>query len=519
MGIVHLAATHGLGGFNKLLVVKELRPELASEEGYVRMFLDEARLAARLTHKNIVQTIEVGSENARHYMVMEYLDGRSLHRIVRRFQQQRGGLPVGAHLRVIAEALLGLQYAHELRDFDGEPLGIVHRDVSPLNVLVTFDGQAKLVDFGIAKSTDSSQETKAGVLKGRVAYMAPEQAWGSSVDRRADIYSAGVMLWEAAAGRRLWPGMTDVEILARLLKEEAPTLRAVRPEAPEDLTAICARAMAKRPEDRYASAFELLEDLETHLARRRDAMSMREIGSLVTNAFSEERRKMHALIEEAVARVRGGPRSGVVPTFEVHLRGTPSGKPSVGENDPSVVSRVATAVSGVGVVGAATAVRGGSQAPVGISVPADAPRPWWASRRVVVSAGGAAALLVSMLIVVVASMKDTTAHPEEPRPLRVRAAGVIRKADMSEESSREVGADTSPDRRAIAPRVVYVPAPAPPPARAQKHDHASAPPASPPQAEASTPPAPPAPPRTDVPPTGGRAPLRPIVTSNPYGGS
>jgi len=519
MGIVHLAATHGLGGFNKLLVVKELRPELAGDELYVRMFLDEARLAARLTHKNIVQTIEVGSDNARHYMVMEYLEGRSLHRIVRRFQQRRSGLPVGAHLRVIAEALLGLQYAHELRDFDGEPLGIVHRDVSPLNVLVTFDGQAKLVDFGIAKSADSSQETKTGILKGRVAYMAPEQAWGSRVDRRADVYSAGVMLWEAAAGRRLWPGMNDVEILARLLKEEAPTLRSVRPEAPEDLTAICARAMAKRPEDRYPSAAALLDDLEAHLSRRRDAMSMREIGSLVTNAFSEERRKMNALVEEAVARVRGGPRSGVVPTFEIHLRGTPSGnKQSVGENEPSVVSRVATAVSGVGVVGATTAVTGGSHAPVGVSVPAEAPGPWWASRRVAVSAGGAAALLVLLLIVVAASMQDTTAHPDESRPLRVRAVGVIRKADMSEEASREVGADATP--RAVAPRVVYVTTPAPPPAHAQKHDHvASAAPASPPPAEAPTPTAPPAPPRTDVPPTGGHAPLRPIVTSNPYGGS
>lgn len=509
MGIVHLAATQGLGGFNKLLVVKELRPELANEELYVRMFLDEARLAARLTHRNIVQTIEVGSENARHYMVMEYLDGRSLHRIVRRFQQQRGGFPVGAHLRIIAESLLGLQYAHDLRDFDGEPLGIVHRDVSPLNVLVTFDGQAKLVDFGIAKSTDSSQETKTGVLKGRVAYMAPEQAWGSSVDRRADVYSVGVMIWEAAAGRRLWPDKSDVEILARLLKEDAPTLRTVRPEAPEDLTAICARAMAKRPEDRYASAAELLDDLETHLSRRRDAMTMREIGSLVTNAFAEERRKMAALVEEAVARVRGGPRSGVVPTFEIHLRGTPSGKHLIGENEPSVVSRVATSV------GASTAVTAGSHAPASVSVPAEAPRPWWALRHVVVGAGAAGLLFLMLLVVALASLQDTPSHPQDSRPLRVPAAVVIRKADMADESPRDVGADTRP----AAPRVVFVPAPAAPPPRTVKHDHGASGPPVPPVVEppAATPPPPP--PRTDVAPTGGHAPLRPIVTSNPYGGS
>lgn len=516
MGIVHLAATHGLAGFNKLLVVKELRPELAGDELYVRMFLDEARLAARLTHRNIVQTIEVGSENARHYMVMEYLDGRSLHRIVKRFHQQRGGFPVGAHLRIIAEGLLGLQYAHDLRDFDGEPLGIVHRDVSPLNVLVTFDGQAKLVDFGIAKSSDSSQETKTGVLKGRVAYMAPEQAWGSTVDRRADVYAVGVMIWEAAAGRRLWSGKNDVEILARLLKEDPPTLRAVRPEAPEDLTAICARAMAKRPEDRYASAAELLDDLETHLSRRRDAMTMREIGSLVANAFSEERRKMNVLVEEAVLRVRGGPRSGVVPTFEVHLRGTPSGKHLIGENEPSVVSRVATAV-GV----PASAVTASSQPPAApTSSPAPASRPWWRARHVAVGAGAAAALLGLLLVVVFTSFQDTPAHPDDPRPLRVPALSVVRKADMSEESSsREVGTDTSPDRRAPQPRVVYVPAPPPPPPHVQKHDRPSAGPAPPPPNETPAPTAPPPQPRTDVPPAGGHAPLRPIVTSNPYGGS
>jgi hypothetical protein len=225
--------------------------------------------------------------------------------------------------------------------------------------------------------------------------------------------------------------MNDVEILARLLKEEAPTLRAVRPEAPQDLTAICARAMAKRPEDRYGSAAELLDDLETHLARRRDAMTMREIGSLVTNAFSEERRKMNALIEEALARVRGGPRSGVVPTFEIHLRGTPSGKQAVGNehDNPSVVSRVATAVSAVGVVGGTSAVTGPSNPPVGVSLAAEPMRPWWTSRHVMVGAGAAGALVVFLLILVVASMQET-AHPQGPRPLRVRAASVVRKADV-----------------------------------------------------------------------------------------
>src|SRR5579859_4383660 len=344
MGIVHLAATQGPGGFHKLLVVKELRPELSQDDAHVSMFLDEARLAARLAHPSIVQTIEVGSEGSRHYMVMEFLDGRSLHRVVRRFRDQPE-FTVGAHLRVVAEALLGLHYAHELRDFDGAPLGVVHRDVSPLNVFVTFDGQAKVLDFGIAKSADSSLETKTGVLKGRVAYMAPEQAWGQRVDRRADLYSAGVMLWEAAAGRRLWPGMNEVEILARLLKETPPALGAVNADAPEDLEAICERAMAKRPEDRYESAAELLEDLEAHLATRDDVMSMREIGALASKAFADDRRKMNALIDDTLARVRSGPRSGVMPTLEPHHRGTPSGARGLGMlEEPSQISHVSSQV-------------------------------------------------------------------------------------------------------------------------------------------------------------------------------
>jgi serine/threonine protein kinase len=318
MGNVHLAVAQGPGGFSKLVVVKELKPELCDDPAYVAMFLDEARLAARLIHPNIVQTNEVGSDGHRHYMVMEYLDGRSLHRASKRLG---AGLPVGARLRVVAEMLLGLHHVHEMREFDGKPLGMVHRDVSPLNVFVTFAGQAKVLDFGIAKTLDSSLETKKGVIKGRVAYMAPEQAQGAEVDRRADIYSAGVMLWEAAAGRRLWPGMGELEILTRVLRDGPPALRSVCPDAPEELEAICARAMAWQPENRYPTAIDLLHDLEAHLMCRDDTMSMRAIGTLIGQAFADERCKMNAVVDETLLRARGEPRSGVMPTFQAHIVG------------------------------------------------------------------------------------------------------------------------------------------------------------------------------------------------------
>jgi serine/threonine protein kinase len=323
MGNVYLAALCGPGGFHKLLALKELKPELSEDETYVAMFLEEARLAARLVHPNIVQLNEVSSTGDRHYMAMEYLDGRSLSRIARRFGRD-GGFPLAAHLRVVADALNGLHYAHELRGFTGEPFGIVHRDVSPLNLMVTFDGQVKLLDFGIAKTHDSSLETKAGVLKGRIAYMAPEQACGGDVDRRADIYAVGVILWEAIAGRRLWPHMGEVEILSRVLHEEPPRLSHIIPGVPDDLDAICARAMARDRKDRYATAAALREDLEAHIARRDDRLTMRQIGEAVGVMFAEERYKMNQVIEERLSRVQARSHSGVMPSFRTQLSGTPS---------------------------------------------------------------------------------------------------------------------------------------------------------------------------------------------------
>jgi len=556
MGVVYLAAAQGPGGFSKLLVVKELRPELTQDESYVSMFLDEARLAAQLTHRNIVQTIEVGSEGSRHYMVMEFLDGRSLHRIARRFAD-RGTFPVGAHLRVIAEALLGLHYAHQLRGFDGEPLGIVHRDVSPLNVLVTFDGQVKVIDFGIAKSVESTHETKTGVLKGRVAYMAPEQAWGQPVDCRADVYAAGVMIWEAVTGKRLWEGKNDVEILAKLLREGAPRLREALPHVPAELDALCARAMSRDPADRQPSASALLDELETHLARRSDVMTMRDVGGLISAVFAEERRRMNALIEETLVRVRTAlPASGVMPTLEGRSRGTPSGSlfsvSALGEPSQSALLSLGSGRIAVSL-------------PPSVSAFAAPAAPWWKTRRTAVLGGAAAALALVAAVAATAGRADpppavpgaasamagVAAVPAAPEMLdllvRVSPPGAQISLDGMPLGSNpyrgrfprdglahhvgatadgydskledvtfagDVSIDVSLDRRA-APAVHWIAQPGP--VRSVKHA-AGAASASPP-ADPGPPPAPPqpAPARTDVGPAGGRAPLRPIMTSNPYG--
>jgi len=198
MAEVFLAVAQGPAGFNKLTVIKQIRPQLADDPEFLSMFLDEARLAARLNHPQIVQTNEVGHEANRYFIAMEYLEGQPLNRVVNRVGRER--FPLAMHIGLLADTLAGLHYAHDLTDYDGTPLEVVHRDVTPHNIFITYEGQVKVVDFGIAKAMNSSSETKTGVLKGKVAYMAPEQARGEKVDRRADVFSVGVMLWEAAVG-------------------------------------------------------------------------------------------------------------------------------------------------------------------------------------------------------------------------------------------------------------------------------------------------------------------------------
>jgi serine/threonine protein kinase len=490
MGIVHLAASHGPGGFQKLLVVKELKPELCQDDSYVAMFLDEARLAARLQHRNIVQTIEVGSEGERHYMVMEFLDGRSLSRIAHRFAD-RATFPLGAHLRILAEALQGLHYAHELRDFDGEPLGIVHRDVSPLNVLVTFDGQVKVIDFGIAKSIDSTLETKTGVLKGRIAYMAPEQAWGQPVDRRADVYSAGVMIWEAAAGRRLWPGKNEVEILATMLREGPPSPRTVRPDVPARLEDICMRALAREPRQRHGSAAELQEDLESYLGTRSDAMSMRDVGGLVSAVFAEERRRTSALIDETISRVRGsGHRSGVMLALEGHTRGTPSGRSRVLPTPGSILGSLQASAAGV--------------APR-VASPLDRVREW--TRRRAVLAGSLAGGLVLLVVILAAALgqsEPTTTADGGP-------AGVVREPIAPRTLGDVPILGTAAPVEATPVRWFVPRTTAHQGRRSGSSDSMPDVPAAP------APAAPPPPPASDVGPAPGQRPLRPIITSNPYG--
>ena len=311
MGIVYLAAAHGPARFSKLLVVKELKPDLAEDSVFLAMFLQEARLAARLNHHNIVQTYEIGAEGNRHFMVMDYLEGVTLARIL---EKKNDSFTLAMQLRILCETLQGLSYAHTLTDFDGTPLGIVHRDATPQNVFVTFDGQVKLVDFGIAKAVDSTVETRTGTLKGKPAYMAPEQINGD-VDPRADVYAVGVMIWEAVVGHSMWAGKGDIEILTNLIKGVAPTLREAKPGAPEQLIRICDRALAKDRDERYPTAADLQADLEAYLVSSKTDLSSRDVGKLVAELFAAERASMRSTVELHITSLKSGTPIEKVPSI------------------------------------------------------------------------------------------------------------------------------------------------------------------------------------------------------------
>lgn len=294
MAEVFLALVQGPAGFNKLMVIKRLRPHLAEEHEFLQMFLDEARLAAKLSHPNIVQTMEVGEHRGQFYISMEYLEGQPLNRILRRCDEVTPTMVV----RILADALKGLHAAHELTDYDGSALSVVHRDATPHNIFVTYDGQVKVVDFGIAKAAISVAETRTGVLKGKVSYMAPEQARGDVVDRRADIFSIGCCLWEAVAGRRMWKGKSDIQVLNAIMGEHPiPSPRAHVPDIDPALEAIVMKALAFDADDRYQTASGLREALTRYLDGIGDRTTPLDAARLIDAHFTSEREKLRGLIE------------------------------------------------------------------------------------------------------------------------------------------------------------------------------------------------------------------------------
>ena len=302
MADVFLAVRGGDGDFHKLVVIKQLREDLDRDSDaatYRTLIRDEARLAARLRHPNIIQTFEVGDQDGRPFMAMEYIEGPSLSMIASRLARAKLTIPVEYTLRVVADLLDALDYVHELADYDGTPLGVVHRDVSPQNVLWSFDGEIKLLDFGVAKFALNTDATAAGTVKGKIAYMAPEQARGEPIDRRADVFAAGIVLWELLAGRRLMRRSTEAASLHRLLFEELPALSRIKPELSPAIVAICERALQRGRDQRYPTARAMREDLDRVLGGQRPRRE--ELAAFIQPWFVEDRAVVAAQIREALS--------------------------------------------------------------------------------------------------------------------------------------------------------------------------------------------------------------------------
>jgi serine/threonine-protein kinase len=259
MASVHFGRLTGPGGFARTVAVKRMHPHLAKDGEFAAMFVDEARLAARIRHPNVVATLDVLAVSDELLIVMEYVHGESLAELTRLAAARKARIPPAVASAVISDVLAGLHAAHEATDEQGRSLGVVHRDVSPANVLVGADGVSRLADFGVAKAAGRLQVTREGQVKGKIAYMAPEQVRGQPVGRGADVYGASVVLWELLTGRRLFHGQRDAQVIEKILYGNIDAPSAIASSVPEPLNAVVLRGLAREPQARFATAYEMMQ--------------------------------------------------------------------------------------------------------------------------------------------------------------------------------------------------------------------------------------------------------------------
>lgn len=289
MATVYLGRATGSAGFERAVAIKVIHPHLVAEPEFVEMFLDEARIAAKIHSPHVASIIDLGEDAGFHYMVLEYIDGETLSALLRQLRARDERLPLSVALQILADACEGLVAVHGLCDPSGRPYGLVHRDISPQNLMINFDGWSKIVDFGLVKATGARNSSHTGSLRGKLAYMAPEQARGRSLSARTDLFALGVILWEMLTGQRLFHGDSDAETLDNVIRCEVPPLSSMRPDAPAGVERVLQRSLAREAAERYASAEEMLADVRALL---RDAAASedprRNLGALMWRNFSEQ---------------------------------------------------------------------------------------------------------------------------------------------------------------------------------------------------------------------------------------
>lgn len=416
---------------DRLVVVKKLHPRLSIEPEYVQMFLDEAVIASKLHHPNLVEVYELGLAGEQHYIAMEYLHGHDLSRLLRRMRQQRLPLLFQQGISIVRDIAAGLHYAHEQIGDDGTLLNIIHRDVSPHNVVLTYNGEVKVVDFGVAKANSQIARTRTGVLKGKTAYMSPEQAMGEPLDRRTDVFSIGILLWELTTGRWLYRRRTELETLKAVVETDAPRPSSLRSDYPQDLERIVMKALARSRDERWATAGELRSALD-ELARSwhfRPSKTM--VAKLMATAFQDE---VEAWEEARAAGTSLAVHLATAQADVVLLSGDTMGTdPEDGVvfetrralAEPSASSEVAT-VAGVVV------------------------RPWWQRRKKLLIGAGVAAVVVIAAIVIALASRGGGDSPQKPTggsagSARSFAPPPIETLDLSKAAPLDAAIDPPPE--------------------------------------------------------------------------
>jgi serine/threonine-protein kinase len=291
MAEVYQGESAGIEGFRKKVAIKKVLPKLSQNREFIHMFLDEARLCAYLSHSKCVQVFDIGQAAGAHFIVMEFVDGADLQAVLEYLQRHQRQMPVEVACLIAMHVCEGLAYAHDACDHLGQPLGIVHRDISPHNVLMTRYGEVKLVDFGLAKASSHLTSDEEDIVKGKFGYLAPEVTLGQAADRRVDIFAAGILLWEMLSGRRLFKGETDVETFKQVQAAVIPDMRQIRKDVGDDLAYVLGKALARDRDQRYSQAGDFAKDLSVVLDRLNKPVTYQDIANLVSDTAGERAKK------------------------------------------------------------------------------------------------------------------------------------------------------------------------------------------------------------------------------------
>jgi serine/threonine protein kinase len=300
MAEVYLAEREGLEGFAKQVAIKRVLAHLSEKERFIRMFLDEARLSARLNHSNCVQVFDIGYGENSYFIVMEWVDGTSLKALVDHYRRLGQSIPAPIAVHIVLEVAKGLAYAHELRDSEGRELHIIHRDISPPNVLLSRYGEVKIVDFGLAKANSQLEKSEPGIIKGKFGYLSPEAALGQEIDARTDVFALGIMLWELLAGRRLFLGETDFQTVRLVQQAVVPDISAINSSVPQELARIIEKSLARLPEDRIATAYDFGQQLARVLFEMGVTVTDFDVASLVRSSLGQKEGPSTQIIDRLI---------------------------------------------------------------------------------------------------------------------------------------------------------------------------------------------------------------------------